>query len=72
MLRLNEKQFTTTSAGVYLAEQLNRKNPFSRAQMNNFIKNGKIATEKVGIKNIIYQVDLDQFIMKYKDTLRGI
>lgn len=72
MQRLNEKQFTTTSAGIYLAEQLNRKNPFSRAQMNNFIRKGKIATEKVGIKNIIYQGDLDQFITKYKDTLRGI
>ena len=69
-LRQNEKQFTTTTAGIYIAEKLNRKSPFSRAQMNNFINGGKLRTEMVGVKNIIYQGDLDQFIEKFKDTLR--
>jgi len=71
-LRQKERQFTTTTAGIYLAEMLNRTIPYSRAQINNFINSGKLITEKVGVKNIIYQGDLDQFIMKYKDTLRGI
>lgn len=69
-LRQNDKQYTTTKAGIYIAEQLNRKLPFSRAQINNYINEGKLFSQKTGVKNIIYQSDLDKFIDKYRDTLR--
>lgn len=69
-LRNNEKQFSTTTAGIYLSEKLNRKKTYSRAQINNFINDNKISSKKNGNKNIIYQSDLDRFIERYKDTLR--
>lgn len=69
-LRKNEKQFTTTSAGIYISEKLNRKEPYSRQQVNNYINDNNLPSKKNGNKNIIYQGDLDRFIERYKDTLR--
>jgi hypothetical protein len=71
-LKENDKQYTTTSAGIYIASKLNRKSAYTRAQVNNFINDGKLSSDKPGTKNIIYESDIDKFIEIYKDTMKGI
>ena len=66
-----QKTYTTTTAGIYVSEILNRNKPLSKVSINDRIKNGQLRSEKVGNRNIIYQNDLDDFIKKYGDTIRN-
>ena len=70
--RQNQKTYTTSTAGIYIANKIGRLFPLSKVSINDRIKKGELKSEKIGNKNIIYQDDLDTFIELHGDSIRSI
>jgi len=65
-----QKTFTTTTAGIYIANKIGRLLPLSKVSILDRIKKGELKSEKQGNRNVIYEDDLDKFIEIYGDTIR--
>lgn len=67
----NQKRFTTTTAGIYIADKIARKNPISRVTINKYITEGKLVAREIkGNRKEILQVDLDLFIKNHGDLIK--
>ena len=72
------KQFNTKDAGEYIAKKLEKKEPYTRATVNNWIIQYRVSNGTEGLKStnpspkktLIYESDIDDFIERNKSFFR--
>jgi uncharacterized protein YdcH (DUF465 family) len=67
-----QKDYSPLQAGEYIANKIGRDKAISKAQINNYIRDGKLKSFKKGNYNRIYQYDLDEFIEYHGDGIRNV